>query len=209
MTASALVEAIVERLTEVGYTQLKTPFSVASVAFEFTAALIGSGPRALDLVIIIDAATGSFGDTDGENVRHRMETLSRALDITHSRYTLSVVIAGAALTKDMEVLSETCRVLTVPALVIGADGRPITPQMVEEMDDQIRLLLPFDLRSGEVAPGETSLDAIGVLLSELSDELDPVLVQSLIKASLSGEAAVTAALGERLDQVLGELETGQ
>jgi hypothetical protein len=209
MTPSAMVEALIGRLIEAGYTQLKTPFRVASVEFEFTAALIGSGPRALDLVIIIDAATGSFGDTDGSNVRNRVETLSRALDITHSRYTLSAVIAGAALTKDMEILTETCRVLTVPALVIGADGRPSTPEMVEEMDDQIRLLLPFDLRSEEVAPGETSLDAIGVLLSELSDEVDSVLLQSLIIASLVGDKAVTKALGRRLDEVLGELETDQ
>jgi hypothetical protein len=132
-------------------------------------------------------------------------TLNRALDITHSRYTL----AGAALTKDTEILSETCRVLTVPAIIIGADGRPSTSEIREEMDDQIRLLLPFDLRPDEVAPGETSLDAIGVLLSNLPDELDPVLVQSLTTASLLGDEAVTKALGQRLDDVLGELETGQ
>ena len=71
MTASLLVEGLVKRLEVAGYTRLSTPFKVASVDFEFTAALRGRDGRGLDLVLIVDRATGDHGDRDAIRVRQR------------------------------------------------------------------------------------------------------------------------------------------
>lgn len=72
MSDSPLVNVIVNRLHEAGYRDLETPFRVATVEFEFTAALRGSDRRSLDLVLIMDTTTGSFGDRDSERVRQRV-----------------------------------------------------------------------------------------------------------------------------------------
>lgn len=117
MTGSLLVEGLIKRLESAGYARLPTPFKVASVDFDFTAAMRGRDGRALDLVLIVDTATGDFGDRDGARVRQRVEALSRALDITQSRYLLTVILAGATLEGDIEALSETCRVGAVAGLV--------------------------------------------------------------------------------------------
>jgi hypothetical protein len=82
---SPLVQAIQERLRVGGYTDLPTPFKIASVEFAFTGAMRGRDGRALDLVLLVDTTTGDFGDRDGGRVRQRVEALSRALDVTGSR----------------------------------------------------------------------------------------------------------------------------
>ena len=50
MSASLLVQALVQRLRDAGYDSIPTPFRVASVEFDFTAALRGREGRALDSV---------------------------------------------------------------------------------------------------------------------------------------------------------------
>ena len=52
MSASLLVQALVQRLRDAGYDSIPTPFRVASVEFDFTAALRGREGRALDLVLV-------------------------------------------------------------------------------------------------------------------------------------------------------------
>ena len=202
MTAVPLVELLVRRLEAAGYTQLRTPFKVASVEFEFTAALRGRDGRALDLVLIVDTATGDYGDRDGAAVRHRVEALSRALDITHSRYLLTVILAGAALQDDTDALSETCRVLSVEVLPLNDEGQPVDLAATDALDDYIRVLLPLDLLPKGDEPRPSQEDTIGELLAALPKDLDQRLVQSLISASLQGEEEVTTALGNRLAEVL-------
>ena len=73
MSDSPLVNAILGRLHEAGYRDLAAPFQVATVEFEFTAALRGSDGRALDLVLVVDTTTGEFGDRDSARVRQRIE----------------------------------------------------------------------------------------------------------------------------------------
>ena len=113
MSGSPLVQAIQERLRAGGYSDLSTPFKVAGVEFAFTGAMRGRDGRALDLVLLVDTTTGDFGDRDGGRVRQRVEALSRALDVTGSRYVVTVILAGAMLSEGIEALSETCRVLQV------------------------------------------------------------------------------------------------
>ena len=143
MSDSPLVNAILGRLHEAGYRDLAAPFQVATVEFEFTAALRGSDGRALDLVLVVDTTTGEFGDRDSARVRQRIEALGRALDVTGSRYVVTVILAGAALGKDMEVLAESCRVLHVDGLPLDADGELANDAARNQLEDRIRVLLPL------------------------------------------------------------------
>ncbi|MGO9234113.1 MAG: hypothetical protein ACLP7Q_11880 [Isosphaeraceae bacterium] len=89
MTGSLLVSGVVKRLEAAGYQPLSTPFKVASVDFEFTAALRGTAGRGLDLVLIIDTATGDHGDRDAAKVRQRVEALSGVIAESSRKSTLS------------------------------------------------------------------------------------------------------------------------
>jgi hypothetical protein len=203
MIGSLLVSGVVKRLEAAGYQALSTPFKIASVDFEFTAALRGTAGRGLDLVLIIDTAIGEYGDRDAAKVRQRVEALSRALDITGSRYVLTVILVGASLRGDIETLSATCRVLTIEHASLDGRGRPSSDAAGEALDDHIRVLLPLDLRADDTADALES-DPVGELLSALPQTLDSQLVRSISQASISGEDAVTLALGKRLEEVLSE-----
>jgi hypothetical protein len=196
------VGGLVKRLKTAGYAPLATPFRVASVDFEFTAALRGSDGRELDLILIVDTATGEHGDRDAARVRQRVEALSRALDITQSRYVLTVILLGASLRGDMEALAATCRVLSVESISLDADDMPVDATAAEALDDRIRLLLPLDLHANEGEETAANADTMSELLATLPKNLDEELVHGVAAASLRGESAVTEALGSRLAEVL-------
>lgn len=182
---------------------LPSPFSVASVSFEFTKALRGKSERALDLVLLVDASTGSLGDTDSNRVRERIEALSQALDVTGSRLVLTVIVAGATLASgDAEGLTAVCRVLTVREASLNAQDEPTDAGEARALDDAIRVLLPLRMSDfgDEVEPED------GNVLKELREALPPNSDQQLVKdvlaASNQGANAVTRALGRRLASVL-------
>ncbi len=194
MTDSPVIRAIRKRLHEVGYTDLPTPFKVAGVEFAFTGAMRGSDGRALDLVLLIDTTTGAHGDRDGDRVRQRVEALSRALDVTGSRYVVTAILAGAVLAEGMDALSETCRVLQVEGMNLDDQGNPIDEVAAGQLDDRIRLLLPLKLPESvdQVANGSGS--ALEQLARALPASSDTTLVEALIAASFNGEQAVTDAI---------------
>jgi hypothetical protein len=175
---------------------------VASVQFEFTAALRGKGGRSLDLVLIVDTTTGAFGDRDAGQVRRRIEALSRALDITQSRYVLTVILAGAALQSEIELLSETCRVLTVEDAALDDDAEPVDENALEALDDGIRVLLPLTLPSTPGTEGAHEGGALGRLRSALPSGVAPALLEAVLVASLLGEEAVTTAAAEAINHAL-------
>lgn len=201
MIPSLLIRGLIQRLHDAGYDSISTPFRVASVDFEFTAALRGRKGRALDLILLIDTSTGDFGDREPLTVRRRVEALSRALDITQSRYLLTVILAGATLAGDIEALTQTCRVLIVETAALDDEGRPTDPAAAETLDDQIRLLLPLTLPFG-ADHQQTEVDAIASLGAALPKTVDPDLSRAVIAASTRGEKAVTKALSEVLSRAL-------
>lgn len=207
MSQSILVRGLVQRLDTVGYKSLTTPFRVASVDFEFTAALVGTGGRSLDLILIFDTATGDFGDRDPLSVRQRVQSLSRALDVTQSRYLLTVILAGASLATLVDALSPICRVLSVESAALGTDGHPSSDEARDALDDQIRLLLPLDLQLDESVEARPPTDPIAELYAALPGGLDQELLRGLAGASVRGDGAVTRALGRRVGEVL-VLEAG-
>ena len=201
MSDSSLVNVILNRLRLAGYRDVVTPFQVASVDFEFTAALRGSDRRALDLVLIVDTTTGEFGDRDSASVRQRVEALSRALDVTRSRYVVTLILAGAALGSDIEILAETCRVLYVDGLSIGADGNLADEAAVNQLEDRIRILLPLTLPP-PLFTKNGSAPALQQLELSLSTASNKDLLVAVFSASQQGEQAVINAMASVLGAAL-------
>lgn len=119
---------------------------MAGVGFEFTGAMRGRDGRSLDLVLLVDTTTGDFGDRDGARVRQRVEALSRALDVTGSRYVVTVILAGAALAEGVEALSETCRVLQVESVALDDQGKPLNEAAKRQLDLFIAELMRQECR---------------------------------------------------------------
>ena len=199
MSASPIVGAVQARLRHANYTDLSTPFRIAGVDFSFTAAMRGSEGRALDLVLIFDTTTGDFGDKDAARVRQRVEALSRALDVTGSRYVVTAVLAGAPLATGIEALAETCRVLQVEIVPLDAAGQPADELAEAQLDDQIRVLLPLTLPSATTGAGDGTGPAMEQLVKALANDADLSMVEALIAASGEGEEAVTKAIGAAIN----------
>jgi len=202
MSDSPLIRAIQERLRAGGYQDLPTPFQVAGVDFEFTAAMRGKGGRALDLILLIDTTTGEFGDRDAARIRQRVEALSRALDLTESRFVITAILAGAPLLGSIEALTETCRVLYVEALAVDVAGKPIDEQTKNLLEDRIRLLLPLDLPRPVALEGGSGPAVEQLIRSLTSDAVDQDLLGTLIEASKNGELAVTSAIARLIGKAL-------
>jgi hypothetical protein len=200
MSTAPLIHAIQRRLHRAGYRDLSTPLKVAAVEFAFTGAMRGSDGRALDLVLLVDTTTGDFGDRDGARVRQRVEALSRALDVTASRYVVTLILAGAALAEGIEALSETCRVLQVENISLDQTGQPTDEAAERQLDDRIRVLLPLTLPLAPTGPETGSGPAMDQLIRALQQETDKVFLDSVVDASAAGEAAVTEAAAQAVGQ---------
>lgn len=201
MSDSSLVNVILIRLRQAGYRDVATPFRVATVDFEFTAALRGSNGRALDLVLIVDTTTGEFGDRDSARVRQRVEALSRALDVTRSRYVVTLILAGAALGSDIEMLAETCRVLYVDGISIGSNGEFADEAASNQLDDMIRVLLPLSLPPPLITTNGSG-PALQQLERSLSTSLNKSLLAAVFSASQQGELAVVDAMASVIGAAL-------
>jgi len=199
VSGSPIVGAVQARLRRACYMDLSTPFRIANVDFSFTAAMRGSEGRALDLVLIFDTTTGEFGDKDAPRVRQRVEALSRALDVTGSRYVVTAVLAGATLATGIEALAEICRVLQVEGVALDAAGQPADEVAEAQLDDQIRVLLPLTLPPTTTGADGGSGPAMDQLVKALGKGVDKSMVEALIAASGEGEDAVTKAIGVAID----------
>ena len=196
MSVAPIIHAIQERLHGADYTDLTIPFKVAGVEFAFTAAMRGHDGRALDLVLVVDTTTGRYGDREGASVKQRVEALSRALDVTGSRYVVTVVLAGAVLMEGIEALSEICRVLHVEGVSLDDQGRPTGETAQRQLDDCIRVLLPLTLPApiGQSPTGNGP--ALEQLILALSGNTNSELVDAVIAASTDGEQAVTDTISQ-------------
>lgn len=54
MMSATPAETVIDKLTAEGYERQPTPFKIANVTFDFTAALLGAHGRSLDLVLVVD-----------------------------------------------------------------------------------------------------------------------------------------------------------
>lgn len=200
MSTAPLIHAIQDRLHGAGYHDLSTPLRVAGVEFAFTGALRGREGRALDLVLLVDTTTGDFGDRDGARVRQRVEALSRALDVTASRYVVTLILAGAALAEGVEALSETCRVLQVENIALDQAGQPADEAAQRQLDDRIRVLLPLTLPVATTDSETGSGPAMDQLIRALQHETEKAFLDAVVDASAADEAAVTDAAAQAVGQ---------
>jgi hypothetical protein len=208
VNSSPLVKIIHERLRDAGYRAVSTPFTVAGVEFPFTAAMRGKDGRALDLVLLVDTTTGDFGERDGARVRQRLEALSRALDVTASRYVVTVILAGAALAEGVDALSETCRVLHVEGVELDLQGEPADETAKRQLDDRIRVLLPLKLPAQVIEMDEGSGSVLEQLVRALPASTNKALLTAVLAASSAGEQAVTDAAALVINDVF-QSELGQ
>lgn len=209
MSTAPLINAIRDRLHLAGYSDLSTPLKVAGVEFAFTGAMRGRDGRALDLVLLVDTTTGDFGDRDGARVRQRIEALSRALDVTASRYVVTIILAGAALAEGIEALSETCRVLQVENIALDQAGQPADDTAERQLDDRIRVLLPLTLPLALADPDNGSGPAMDQLIRALGQGTDKAFLDAVVHASAAGEAAVTQAAAQAVSQPFREPSEGE
>ena len=198
MSGSLLIDFITSRLLTSNYRQIATPFSVASVHFEFDAAFIGNPPRSSDLVIVVDTSVSDDIGKIGDRVRQKLQALSRALDITSSNLVLTVILTGASLPPvQVDTISRICRVLVVnsnPDLVPDDEKE----KALEEFEDRIRSLLPLAAASleSEVA------DPITRTMLFLKDDVTKRLYQSLTSSNGTNERAVRTSFVNTLETEL-------
>lgn len=193
MSNAPLVQAVEKRLQEAGFSRLATPFQVAGVEFAFTSAMRGRDGRAHDLVLLFDTTTGEFGDRDSDRVRQRVEALSRALDVTGSKYVITAILAGAVLADSIEALSETCRVLQVDAIALDENAKPASDIAKRQLDDRIRVLLPLTLPDALDPELDGGVTAIETLSRALPADISRRLIDAVITSSQEDEQAVTDA----------------
>ena len=159
-------------------------------------------------MLVVDTTTGEFGDRDSARVRQRVEALSRALDVTGSRYVVTVILAGATLGRDIETLAETCRVLHVDSLPLDASGELTGDGARGQLEDRIRVLLPLTLPSSPPVTEDGSGPAMDQLKRALVTGVDEGLLAAVTNASRQGRRSVTKAVGAVLGAAL-EIEEAQ
>lgn len=200
MTTGALTSFVVERLEAAGYRRVPTPFSVATISFDFTAALQGSGGRASDLVLVVDTSVTTDPLKVGERTRQRLEALARALDIAGSSLVLTAVLVGAPLSPPVvETISKAGRVL-----VIVDDPRNAEPEdletAIQAFDDRLRVLLPLQLMPND----EAGADPLGAVLRSLGSNAIRNFAEPLFAQASRGDKSVTRALGDILEAELAK-----
>ena len=177
MTAATPVERIVAILKEAGYRELSLPLTIASVPFDFAAALVGTG-KAADLIVVVDTVQDSESRT-----RQKIAGLGRALDVAGSRRPLTAVLAGPRpLDPTLDAIAGNCRVLPV--------GTPTGADADQLLREWLAVLLPLRLPH----LGEAVADTTRELAMHIPRNLESALQTSILEAAPNGTAAVREAL---------------
>lgn len=183
--SSASADEVVTVLMGAGYRKISPPLTVASIPFDFTAALVGT-ERSSDLVVVLDTI-----ESDDFEVRRKVEGLSRALDVAGSKRPLTAILVGPSpRTKTLDQLGRVCRVLLVSRH--GEAG-------VNWINDALAVLLPLRLPSVEDPPADPMTD-LDIRMSNADIE-KPVL-DALISATMRGAESVEATFRELLEAPL-------
>ena len=177
MSFDHAIARVVSLLEASGYRPVEQPITVGGIPFDFGAMLVGE--TSLDLIAVVD----TVAERDPGRLRERIEGLSRALDLAHSRRPVTVVLVGPppglALT---HALARVCRVLVV--------GTPIGASAKSELVDALAVLLPLELATEETGPPDSWAAAREALLAAHPD----AHTAAMFAASTQGAAAVREAL---------------
>jgi hypothetical protein len=185
MSLATPVERVVEILKGAGYRQLGLPLVVASIPFDFAAALVGTG-RTPDLIVVID----TMQDADSRT-RQKIDSLGRAMDVAGSRRPLTAVLAGPRpADPTLTAIGRVCRVLPI--------GTPTGSDAERLLHEWLQVLLPLELPD----TGEVGATVASELALHLPNTLEAKVRESLLKSSLRGEEAVRAGLRDLITDAL-------
>jgi hypothetical protein len=185
MILATPVERVVAILKGAGYRQLDLPLVVASIPFDFAAALVGTG-RAPDLIVVID----TMQDADART-RQKIDSLGRAMDVAGSRRPLTAVLAGPRpADPTLTAIGRVCRVLPV--------GTPTGSDAERLLHEWLAVLLPLELPD----TAEVGATVASELALHLPNTLEAEVQESLLEASLRGEQAVRTALRDLITEAL-------
>jgi hypothetical protein len=193
MSAPAIsVEQVVAFLTEVGYRQLNLPLTVASIPFDFSAALVGT-ERASDLIIVLD----TVDEREEFAMKRKIEGFSRALDVAGSRRPLTAVLVGPRpRPKTLEAIGRVSRLLFV-------GSKPETDDL--SLRDNLAILLPLRLP----LPEEITVDPIDALTAAVPPNTDTTVLSAVISATAESAVGVQHTLRSLLEEPFKyEGETG-
>jgi hypothetical protein len=187
MNPATPVERVVAILKEAGYRELKLPLMVASVPFDFAAALVGTG-KASDLIVVIDTVQDSDART-----RQMIDGLGRALDVAGSRQPVTAILAGPKPHDPiLDAIGRVCRVLPV--------GTPTGADATRLLHDWLAVLLPLQLPN----PIEVIADTSGELAKHLATNHDPYVRKTILEEAPHGPKAVRLALQRLVVQALND-----
>jgi hypothetical protein len=176
-------EQIIAILTGAGYREfLPPPISIANLRFEFASALVAN-KRSLDLVVVVDLVV----DKDHARLAQRIQSLARALDLTESRRSLTVIVVNGELdVSAAEYIVKVCRLLSVG--VLPDEGAE------QYVRDWLAVLLPLpDLdQVAGLADWKSELER------QLGNEPRSKLVSALVSASIQGSTSVESTFASRL-----------
>jgi hypothetical protein len=128
-----------------------------------------------------------------------LEALSQALDLSHSRLVLTVILAGAPVPPArIAAVSEICRVSVIESVDLTPEGAPATLTAATNLDDQLRVLLPLQLEDYS----EGVADPIEELKKAVPTSVDEKTFEALLIASARGETSVSRVLKELLTNAL-------
>lgn len=180
---------VVSVLESAGFSQMGRIISVAEIPFEFTATL--ARPDSLELVAVVD-----LFEVDERAILRRLDGLSRALDLTRSRRTITAILVGPSPSAFvLEAISRVARVLPV--------GSPVGERADEELRNSLAVLLPLALVSD--AEQTTTWESMKTSLeSQQANDLKP-----LLSAAALGEASVRHVLQQTLAKCLDGLDINE
>lgn len=192
MTTAIPVEEIVRLLiNSADYRKLEMPITVASIQFQFSAALVGTD-RIPDLVIVADT-----NEELEQRIRQKILALARALDVVGSRRPLTVILVGPRpSTAMLNAVSRVSRVLPV-----GTDFGTDTDQT---LCDWLSVLLPLQIPP----PAETIDDPLSQLRQCPAVSGGGAVAEDLISAASLGAEHVRDRFCKLIAEALDDANRG-
>lgn len=181
MTDSTPVGRITSALESAGYLRLPQAMLVGGLKLDFPAAFVHQ-KSSTDLILVADTAS-----EDEALLTRKMNGVARALDVSRSRRSLTLVLAGPRPKPvTLEYLGRVCRVLPI-GNVTGTDADVV-------VHNWLAVLLPLTLPQANGAPIDP-LTRVRNLAGKLGEPL-----RRLVDVAVQGEAAVQRDLHQLIDE---------
>jgi hypothetical protein len=181
MTDSTPVGRITSALESAGYLRLPQALLVGGLRLDFPAAFVHQASSA-ELILVADTAA-----EDETLLTRKMNAVARALDVSRSRRSLTLVLAGPRpKPTTLELLAKVCRVLPTGS-VTGTDADVV-------VNNWLAVLLPLTLPPAD----STAADPLVRVRNLATKQLDGPILR-LVDVASQGEQAVQRELHQLID----------